>query len=732
MAVKQYLFRIHMQPITSDTVWFNSVLQDPIELTLNQIELDTVDFVCSLPENTVDLAQQATMLAYAQAVITILSNVWMVTVFELSDDTGADAATPVIVLHPFLSPNLRPVEGDEEYAIRIVKREWESEQQAVEARPGILSPGYGFSSYVLHGAGQGSFGSGIMPDPFTVANIARAVEKGRYQLQLIKKAIAWEDYFIDHTGAYFLNLKGSLSRTRFPLWKATIESLPYGHSGYRVDKEGRLIKQSTALTKRALNGVTNMAQQRRQFIRRDFAINAVLREWTWLCQQFLAWFWRNDQDGVSTPLTWQVYNYPDEPIPNLVSTEVPWQTLSDALPWLIYWLNLVNVAQGDTGLIISLPGATPAQLEAQYQFILDRLRDPDGVMSRYQLRAITAHIEIFRHMVDLTRSIITDLLEFREQDRVFNTTNWQTTGMTFLQFRKAHIDLHNAFALKWPSLVADFYSVFCLACTWQLTFDPWERTRGEDATDVLRSRERPYVPLWKRRTTPISKPALTVALNYGGRFGREYPIFAPFRTWDAQLFDTNYEAAALADLMQQRADAAYAFSQEIALKEAQRQAAALAAWDAYKAAKQAEWNRLNLPNPDDPWDYRNFTSYEWWRKNAQEPLNLQFALRALDVPDELYSWASIALGAAREYIPAFNRDKYPARWTEKNSPAPDKRYPADWTDVFIMIASGRAGVNAYTIFLIVGNAAGEAADQISTDDETYAPRQFWPPINFTW
>jgi hypothetical protein len=303
--------------------------------------------------------------------------------------------------------------------------------------------------------------------------------------------------------------------------------------------------------------------------------------------------------------------------------------------------------------------------------------------------------------------------------------------MTYLQFRAAHVAALNAFALKWPALVADFYSIFCLACTWQLTFDPWERTRGKDATDVLRSKKKPYVKLWLRRYTAYAKPELYGDFDIDNRFGRKYPVFAPFRMWDVQLFDTNYEAVALEDLMQRRAIAASEFSAEIAFREQQRQAAALAAWNAYKAAKQAEWTRLNLPNPNDPWDYRNFTSYEWWKQNAQEPLNVQFALRALDVPDELFSWSSAILEAARQYIPAFNRDKYPASWTEKNEPAPAQRF-ADWPSVFVMIATGRTGVTGYTLFQIVGNAAGVAADQIGTDDETYSPRQFWPPISFAW
>ncbi len=732
MPVKQYLFRLHMRPIADEGRVWTDVFQDEIILNLNQIELDTVDFVCSLPEATADLAQQATMLAYAQAVIAVRSYIWMVVVFELRDDRGADNTTPVIILHPFLSPNLKPQEGTLFNSILLVKRDWETPQEAIEARTGIADVGRAFASYQLHGDGIGQNAWQQMPDPFTVANIARDVVKGRYQLQYLKRAIAPEDYFIDHDAAYFLNLKGTLARTRFAFWRAAVESLPFGHAGYRIDKQAKLIPQATALTRRALNGVTNMAQQRRQFVRRDFAINVVLREWVFLCEQFLAWMWRNDEAGIQTPIVYGTYRANEAPLPDLVATDVPWQWLNDALPWLIYWLNLVNVAQGDNGLIISLPDQTEAELQSQYDFVLDRLRGPDGLVNRYILREITAHVEVFRHMVDLTRSIIADLLAYRTELEFYRGGWSEARGMTFLQWQNARVTSHNNLAVKWPGLVADFYSVFCLACTWQLTFDPLERTRGEDSTDVLRSKKPDYVQEWKRPFTPITKWQLSIDLNMDGRFGREYPIFAPFRTWDVNLYATNYDQVLLEDLENRRQAAFQAWLNDQQQLELLRQQAANEAWEAYKAEKKAEWIRLNLPNPDDPWDYENYTSYQWWVQKSQEPMNVEFALRSLDVPNELFTYSGIALEAARQYIPYFNQDKPPDTWNEKNEPAATKRYVVDWPAIILRVRNLTPGELPYAVFEIVGDEAGRVADALGTNDETYRPRQFWPPITFNW
>jgi hypothetical protein len=113
-------------------------------------------------------------------------------------------------------------------------------------------------------------------------------------------------------------------------------------------------------------------------------------------------------------------------------------------------------------------------------------------------------------------------------------------------------------------------------------------------------------------------------------------------------------------------------------------------------------------------------------------MNVEFALRSLDVPNELFTYSGIALEAARQYIPYFNQDKPPDTWNEKNEPAATKRYVVDWPAIILRVRNLTPGELPYAVFEIVGDEAGRVADALGTNDETYRPRQFWPPITFNW
>jgi hypothetical protein len=730
MAVKQYLFRLYHRPITEEFRDWSNVLQDNIQLTLNQFEIAYTDYPCSLPETTVDLAHQASMLAYCDALLTIQSEIWMIVVWQLTDEHGADHTTPVIVLHPYLDSNLAPPRFDGGDSTQYLPS-FDFDGESLELNGDLYQrTGNGYHSYFLYDPTHGPGNNYQFPDPWTVANVARDTERGRYQLQMFKRAIAVEDYFLSQERNYVLNMAGSLASTRFPLWQVAIESLPNGHSGYSVNPDGKLVGQPQALTRRTLNGVSNLAQQRRMFIRREWAVSAVASEWYITQKKFMAWMWFNDQGGFQTAEVGGDIQMPDGTTVTLTATVVPVDFMQRNIAWIVDFLNLVNVAQGDTGLIAALPGLTETELHNEYLAVLEKLRGKDGVVSRYALSTLTDHISIFRHAVDLTTSIMQKIVAFRIALRDYGAMEPTNTAQQQLDRVNVYVTILNNFAAQWPGLVADFYSVFCLLCSWHLTWNVRERTRGADADDVLRNKAYPYTPKWQRRFLPVIKTNLEQPPDMVYFLSTARPVFAPFRTWDVALYNTGYERAA-AELQEQQRQQAIAQKlqeqqQRAAAELAARQAQALA----YRNEKRAEWQRLQLPNPDDVWDYRNFTSLDWWRQKAQEPLNREFTLRAIDVPNDIYTPFGVEFGLGRNAVPEFSRNLAAGGFNEKMIPAGAPVSALVLPAVLILINDRNLSTGQANPYWIIGDVAGLAANYLGTNDETYSPRQFWPPASF--
>jgi hypothetical protein len=726
MAVEQYLFRLYHKPITEEFRDWSDVLEFNIQLTLNQFEIAYTDYPCSLPETTVDLSHQASMLAYCDALLTIQDEVWMIVVWQLSDEHGADHTTPVIVLHPYLDPNLAPqrVDGGD---ITQYFPSFDYEGQFNPDPDGTgQGTGSGYPSYSLYDPTHTPNNNLQFPDPWTVATIARDVERGRYQQQMFKRAIAVEDKFLSTDRNYVLNMRGSLAKTRFPLWSAAMESLPNGHSGYSVNRDGKLVGQAQALTRRVLNGVSNLAQQRRMFIRREWAVSTVAREWHITQKKFLAWFWFNDQWGYQMPELSRNFTLPDGTTVAITSTVVPIYYLQQNLAWLIDFLNLVNVAQGDTGLALALPGLTGAELQDEYSAILAKLRGPDGVVSRYSLAAITAHVGTFRHAVDLTTHIMQRIVQFRSDLQNYEAS--PSGGTEQEQFERANIyaTILNDLALDWPGLVAEFYSIFCLLCTWQLTWNASEKTRGSGADDVLRNKSYPYVEKHLRRFLSTGRRDIEQPPDMNYFLSTERPHFVPFRTWDMFLYTTGYDAGSLDFVLQGILERAQQQRDQAEMLRQQREQARAAAAADYLARTRADRLARTLPNPDDVWDYRNYTSLNWWKEKGQEPLNLEFTLRSLDVPNELFSALGIGLGFVRNYIPAFSDQTDAAGFNESIIPAGSPVSALALPGALILIRTVIGGVSSNTPYQLIGDGAGLAADYLGTNDETYSPRQFWP------
>ncbi len=728
MATTQYLFRLHHDPIIPTTAAWTAMLEAVPALTNKQTELHHSDFVVSLPETSTDLIQQADMFAYAQAIITTFTSIWAIAVFQLSDETDADNTTPVIVLHPYRDANLAPEDishnPDERYfpTFNYFDLEWPEETFSAGR------VGDGFESYLLH-AGQWHNGVEFLyVDAWMVAVIARSVERGRHQLQFVKRAIDWTDFFFAVDGSLVLHDQGTLSRTRFPLWKTAIESLPHGHAGYTVDSAGRLKQQPRALRNRVLNGVSNMAQQRRMFVRRNYAISVVMRSWYATCKKLMAWHWWNDRHGWATAMYFPWGTGQSGEYGQLAATDVPWEYLKNNLQFVVDFLNLVNVAQGDLGLIISLPGKAPEALEQEYQNILSRLRGADGLVHRFVVRNVATHHEILRHMVDVLAHIIGEIMDYRAAFQAWVESSLANTSSEDLQRAHAGVQIVNEFAVKWPVLLNEFYSLMCLMFTWQLTWDVSEPSRGAATDEPIRNKVFEYVPQWQRGFYIPAKDFPSKNLDLFNDFGSRRPSFAPYRTWDIQLFDTGFDQQASELQAQQRAQAAQDFFNMLAAQKAARENAARAARQQYLENWEAERQARDDPNPDDVWDYRNFRSLDWWKQKAQEPLNVEFALRAVDIPNELLSPYALGVGLARNHIPMFSRYSDANGWNETNQPggAPLERIP--YSQLVVLTKRLVGGVPTTVAVQIVGDVAGALADHLGENDERYSPRQFWPSI----
>jgi hypothetical protein len=420
----------------------------------------------------------------------------------------------------------------------------------------------------------------------------------------------------------------------------------------------------------------------------------------------------------------------DDTIYHLTATRVPLQLLQHNLHWVVDFLNLVNVAQGDHGLAITLPNTTPETAEHMYQRVLEKLRAPDGTVKRYTVKEITGHQECFRHMIDRIAVIAGAISDYLGELHEWEILYGETGGFTPLDLANQLVEIHNRFALEWPKLVADFYSVLCLMFTWQLTWNVVEKTRAGAGEAALRNYRAPYTRTYIRfRLGRKAAPVLTQP-NLLARFARERPVFVPFRTWESVLYETGFTQAQADAQAAARAAArdAWLYQQEQA-----RLAREQLAWqkmkdylDQWKLERAAR----HMPLPDDVWDYRNYTSFDWWKQKSQEPMNVQFALRALDAPNELYSWPTAALGAARNYIPALSRYSDANGWNEKNTPGAEPLERIPYTTLTVLaqrITEDGATTGAWQL---IGDAAGEAADYLGDDDETYSPRQFWPPGSF--
>jgi hypothetical protein len=274
---------------------------------------------------------------------------------------------------------------------------------------------------------------------------------------------------------------------------------------------------------------------------------------------------------------------------------------------------------------------------------------------------------------------------------------------------------------------ADLYSVFCLMFSFQATWDLVETTKGSGPDDVIRTGKGSKRHGPTDNITQIILNRYIKAPDLQGRFATERPRMTPFRFWEVQHYGPNDSKQQLEVLTLARDENAQARLNAWLADEQARKAARMAAMDAHIIKMRAQWIKEDVPNPNDPWDYRNFTRSEYWFVELKEPLNTEFVLRALDVPDEIEQAGEMWETVKRVGAPVAK--KYADRKAHKELDKPA-------ADAFVLPIAKRVGrwIVQRTAEHVnekfqdwVNDLVEEQLKSYRQHDSTYSPRQFWPP-----
>jgi hypothetical protein len=285
---------------------------------------------------------------------------------------------------------------------------------------------------------------------------------------------------------------------------------------------------------------------------------------------------------------------------------------------------------------------------------------------------------------------------------------------------------YNKFAHVWASAVADWMSVFNLLFSWQLTFDVIEQTRGRSADDVMRQNSTSRYPKDWFDTHHPKPRTITRAPDLESRFAVERPIFEPYRLWAPHTFGLT-EAQAQIDVDNaQRREQREANEAARLAAEAARKAERLAARAQQIADLRAEWLRTSVPNPDAPWDYRNWTRSEYWLVELKEPVNLEFVKRTLDVPSELDALQEIfGTGGGKAASEVKEEGESDANKELMRSVLKKKRLPSRaWLVRWVAQKAGEE-TRKY-VDERVGEVIQTYTRPIEEHDPVYSDRNFWP------
>jgi hypothetical protein len=723
MASQQYLFRIYHNPTV---LAYHNPSSTPyvIEGYAAQPRLPFYsEHVYSLAVDTVNLALTASTLAFADACLMVGTTITHAVAWEIEEDKGIDQTTPVAIFHMFndvarwpqfaqYQPNLA---RDAVQLGDFANSYWDDAPQVPRQT--------GFASFNLVGVDAPRSALDIIPDEYFAISDARAAKQGRYQSKNHRRCLCSNDLFVSDQRTLVLATTGTLFNTRYPIYKQILESLPWQHTGYTVTPDGAAKKREVVTGKRVLMGASEMAQQRRQLIRQQPAAALLYRAWSQLVETLHTMFMFNQFWGWNhAEVCYEDYIYNFQ----TTATVTPRAFVLAHLQYVVEFINFVGVASGNTGLLIHDKYMTRAQREVEYSRLLGMLTEQSGYVQQVTVQGKTKNAEILQHMVELVARIMSSSDAFDAEFQ--EAAELPVDGSEFATRGKGYsiADAYENYARKWPSIVGDFMSVYQLLFSWQLTFDPAQNTRGKAGDTVIRNYLHERYPDNWFKTNRAGARKITRAPELTGRVAEERPTFAPFRLWayhsynkdavqvDRELMESSQRDADNARLARQQAE-------EAARKEARRIAAQQRIDDL-----RAEWLRTSVPNPDDIYDYRNWSRSEYWLVELKEPLTLEFVKRTLNVPDELESLQEIfgtnggkAANEVKEETDS-NANREFMRSVAKSKRLPSRNRFVRWVvrriaEEYVEEVSERTG-----------EAIRNYRKPVDDHDPVYSDRDFWP------
>ncbi len=632
-SVAQYLFCVYLKPITTTLFDEGNRGVDTIEETFHRrhdgFETNRADYLISMPPTTEVIVDVANRLAFAHACLNVNDEVRRVVVFLLEEGKPVDEQTPVTVLR-----ELRDTLSAEKIEIaRAIQMTLKAPNggyytQASLGAGNFLEGRSGFLTYDL----ISPEGSENFYDPFMVLDVIRGTETGRGEHQFLKNVVSSFDFYRNHNDSVVYSDHSSLYLMRYQWYKATLEGLPYTHEGYRLQRDGSLKRAPIVFGERIDNGVTDMAQQRRMFIRRPHAINKLVEQWEFasnaicnhcayiseICYPTIGWCPGSPPAGFAISIV-------------SINTTAIWQ----AVTYAVTLLNTHGVATGSNSLLLYYPFSTDDEQFAEYQRIVEYLTPEGGVFEPFAVIDVTQNWRIITALINLCAKLLEAIAQYEIDVRNQTAKMATKSGLPYYYEYGVLAFIHNSFGARYEEFQGDLQAICGLMYGYQFTFAPSQKTRGSGPNDVIKRRDY-QLKRFARQVDEVRSTHLEFRMPHlDGRISYSYPLFGPFRTWRVEVPAQNanllYTQLLIEDSRQRCQD------------EVDRLAAVAAAKRAARRAKrQAQIDKLKADvfgglkaNPNDPWDYHNWTDSKWWLTPMSADDVPEFIYNALDAPEKV-------------------------------------------------------------------------------------------------
>jgi hypothetical protein len=207
----------------------------------------------------------------------------------------------------------------------------------------------------------------------------------------------------------------------------------------------------------------------------------------------------------------------------------------------------------------------------------------------------------------------------------------------------------------------------------------------------------------------------------------DFPVFVTFRLWDVEQATDSEEQSEADQDRQRRADDTERFKRELEAAEEERKRLRKARMQERIDELRLEWMRENVPNPNDPWDYRNFTSRDWWQRAHARPADLDFLGRFADVPGELEFLRLRNGRSARKNAKALKRE---TGGGELYAPHTTRQGFIGWAPIRRFVRRVWRENRREIAEEIGEEAVTRIAELVEDEEVQYSPRQLWPAAWF--